>query len=45
MIIPVGTERYLSTNRFGGDDRKMPVLSFWDKNFSTQQIVKRAFLE
>ena len=44
MIIPVGTERYLSTNRFGGDDRKMPVLSFWDKNFSTQKIVKGRFL-
>lgn len=44
MIIPIGTERYLSTNRFGGDYRKMPVLSFWNKDFSSQQIVKGRFM-
>ena len=44
MIIPIGTERYLSTNRFGGDYCKMPVLSFWNKDFSSQQIVKGRFM-
>lgn len=44
-VIPVGNDCYLSVNRFGGDHCKMPVMSFWNKELSTQQIVKGRFLD
>lgn len=46
MIIPLGKEHYLCTNRYrGGNNVQTPSLSIWDCDFTKQDIVKGRLLE